>query len=208
LVCRDSLSEYEVERVRQKILHGMNRQAWKRYTSGGSWFYEITERGYKYNLTDIAAALGIVQLKKIDRLAEQRNLLLSAYREALLPLAEWCEIYKPWKNITKTSKTALHIMAVYLKSTKNIKKNMEQRAFVIEYLKNRGIACSVHYTPLHRMPYYRDKYKLNEKDFPVTDDFCSREISLPFFPAMKVEQVQTVAQTLREAFESKEFRNI
>ena len=171
-------------------LHGMSRDAFDRYTSTvPSWAYEIVAPGYKYNLTDIAAALGIHQLKRLDAFHRQRELLAAAYDEALADLP----IVLPPRSLTGDLH-AWHLYVVRLGDGAKLERNV-----FIERLYAAGIGCSVHYIPLHLHPYWRDRYHLKPQQFPHSQHAFERMLSLPLYTRMTLADVQRVASAVRAA---------
>jgi dTDP-4-amino-4,6-dideoxygalactose transaminase len=176
------------ERMRMMSLHGISRDAWKRYTAEGSWYYEILSPGYKYNLTDVAAALGIQQLKKADRFWELRRRCAAWYTEGFKDVPEI--------TIPSVAPDVLHAWHLYV-----IQLNLEQlrttRNQFIELLKEKNIGTSVHFIPLHLHPYYRDTFGYRPEDFPVANAVFERIISLPIYPRLTEADIQRVIDTVR-----------
>jgi len=171
------------ERMRIMSLHGISKDAWKRYTNEGSWFYEVHYPGFKYNLTDIAAALGIEQLKKCDRFWAARKQIAAAYDEGFASLPE---VQRP--VCMPNSQHAWHLYIIQLA----IERLRIDRAEFITALKEHGIGTSVHFIPLHLHPYYRDMFGYKPTDFPIASQVYERIISLPIYPAMSEQSVQRV----------------
>lgn len=176
------------ERMRIMSLHGISKNAWKRFTAQGSWYYEILAPGYKYNLTDIAAAIGLHQLRRADDFHRRRtqwaglySLLLSDVDELILPAQRADRIH------------AWHLYVIRLK----LDRLRINRADVIEALKQKGIGTSVHWLPLHMHPYYRDNYGYKPEDFPVAAGLYPEIISLPLYPTMTEHEVAFVCETLK-----------
>lgn len=177
-------------RARTMRLHGMSRDAFDRFTATvPSWYYEIVAPGFKYNLTDIAAALGLQQLKRARDFQVKRTALAAMYREALagLPL-----ILPP--EPAAGDLHAWHLYVVRLADGATI-----ARDALIESLYAAGIGCSVHYIPLHLQPYWRDRYQLRAEDFPHSQRAFERMVSLPLYTRMGEADVQRVAAALRRA---------
>ena len=177
-------------RARTMRLHGMNRDAFDRFTATvPSWYYEVVAPGYKYNLTDIAAALGIHQLRRADAFQQQRELLATAYDDALsdLPL-----LLPPRPALL--DKHAWHLYVVRLADGAGIARDR-----LIERLYAAGIGCSVHYIPLHLHPYWRDRYSLTPAMFPASQHAFERMVSLPLYTRMGPGDVQRVAAAVRAA---------
>ena len=178
------------QRARVMRLHGMSRDAFDRFTATvPSWYYEIVAPGFKYNLTDIAAALGIHQLKKAWRFQQQRQALAMQYHRALagLPL-----LLPPGPR--QGDLHAWHLYVVRLSDAAPI-----SRDGFIERLFAAGIGCSVHYIPLHLQPYWRARYQLDAAQFPHSQHAFERLVSLPMYSRMTEADVQRVAQAARAA---------
>jgi dTDP-4-amino-4,6-dideoxygalactose transaminase len=188
------------ERMRIMSLHGISRDAWKRYTAEGSWYYEITAPGYKYNLTDIASALGVVQLGKADELWKRRELIAGRYDQAFRELPE-LELPKidgsaPSAGVSDRMpyKHGWHLYVIKL----NLQTLTIDRNRFIDELKQRGIGTSVHFIPLHIHPYYRETFGYKPEDYPVAYETFKRIISLPIYPKMTDSDVDRVIRAVRE----------
>lgn len=177
------------ERMRIMSLHGISRDAWKRFTAEGSWFYEITAPGFKYNLTDIASALGIHQLRQADRFHAERQRVAETYTRFLSDIEE-LELPREMPNRVHS----WHLYAIRL----NLERLTLDRATFISELKRRGIGTSVHWMPLHMHPYYRATYNYSPEDFPIAVREYARIVSLPIFPDMTEEQIETVSEAIHE----------
>ncbi|MEO5735400.1 MAG: DegT/DnrJ/EryC1/StrS family aminotransferase [Rubrivivax sp.] len=178
------------KRAKVMRLHGMNRDAFDRFTATvPSWYYEVVAPGFKYNLTDIAAAIGIHQLKRLEGFQVKREQLAAAYDAALagLPL-----ILPP--RPTPGDRHAWHLYVVRLGSRVPI-----ERDTFIERLYAAGIGCSVHYIPLHLHPYWRDRYALTPEQFPHSQKAYERMVSLPLYTRMTEADVERVVAAVREA---------
>jgi len=187
-------NEEWAERMRIMSLHGISKDAWKRYTAEGSWYYEILAPGYKYNLTDIAAVIGIVQLKRANELWRRRIHIASRYHNALKHLAELevpeMNAGSSFKNISSKNgyRHGWHLYVIKL----NLETlNIDRDRFIGE-LKQRRIGTSVHFIPLHIHPYYRDTFGYKPEDFSVAYKTYKRIISLPIYPAMLDSDVEKV----------------
>jgi perosamine synthetase len=170
-------------------LHGISKDAWKRYTNEGSWYYEVVDAGYKYNTTDIQAALGLAQLKKVDWMCEKRGEIAEKYTEALQPLRE---VMPPY--VKDDRKSAWHLYVIKL----NLEMLTIGRNEFIEELKKRGVLTSVHFIPLYRHPYYKDIFSYNSMGFPASEWIYERIISLPIYPGMTEAQVNRVIDAVME----------
>ncbi|MBM65395.1 MAG: UDP-4-amino-4,6-dideoxy-N-acetyl-beta-L-altrosamine transaminase [Myxococcales bacterium] len=176
------------ERMRVMRLHGINADAWRRYREKGSWGYDVVAPGFKYNLSDIQSALGVGQLAKADRFAEERTQLANRYQEALADLP-WLELPpgpQAW------SSHCWHLFICRVQPDAGI-----DRQQVISTLNEAKIGTSVHYKPLHLHSYYATTYGLEPTDFPVSLDQYERSFSLPLFMGMTTEQQDRVIEVLR-----------
>ncbi len=179
-------------RARVMSLHGISRDAWNRYTANGSWYYEIEDAGYKYNMTDIAAALGLVQLDRAHELLAARRELAAAY-SARLGAAPFDDLVELPADAPDGSH-AWHLYIVRLA----LDRLRVGRDTVIEGLKERGIGTSVHFIPLHLHPYYRRRWGYAPADLPVAASEYERVISLPIWPGMTGADVDRVVDGLAE----------
>jgi len=187
LVTRDAAL---AARARTMRLHGMNRDAFDRFTAKvPSWYYEVVAPGFKYNLTDIAAALGIHQLQKARSFQQRREAIAAAYDAALADLP----VLLPPRPAVGDSH-AWHLYVLRLTDGAGI-----ARDHFIERLFDAGIGCSVHYIPLHLHPYWRDRYGLQPAMFPHSQRAYERLVSLPIYTRMSDADVQRVAGAVRAA---------
>lgn len=177
------------DRMRLLSLHGMSRDAWKRYTSTGSWYYEVVLPGYKDNMTDIQAALGIHQLLKLDAFIATRQRYARLYDQAFADLRE---IQIP---LTHTDRSHIyHLYVILLK----LERLTVDRAQFIEELKALNIGTSVHFIPVHLHPFYGETFGYRPGDCPVAERIYERIISLPLFPRMTDHDVRDVVNAVRK----------
>jgi dTDP-4-amino-4,6-dideoxygalactose transaminase len=176
------------ERMRLMSLHGLSADAWDRYSSNGSWDYKIVAPGYKYNLTDIAAAIGIHQLGRAEAMRREREELARRYCEALAGV-EQIELPTADENCLQS----WHLFAIRLR-LKRLK--IDRDGFMNE-LKRAGVGCSVHWRPLHLHPYYQKTFGWRAKDFPVATAEWKRLISLPIFPGMLDDEMNHVIREVK-----------
>lgn len=177
------------KRMRVMRLHGMSRDAFDRFVSKTpAWYYEIVAPGFKYNLTDIASALGLQQLVRLPAFVERRQVLAQRYLESLADLT----LILP-AGAAAGGQHAWHLFVVRLAETARI-----DRDTLIQELSNRGIGTSVHYVPLHRQPYWRDRYGLTIDMFPQADLAYQTMVSIPLYTAMTDAQQQRVIDALHE----------
>ena len=179
-------------RARMMGLHGISRDAWNRYTTSGSWYYEIQDAGYKYNMTDIAAALGIVQLERADELLAARRRLAAAYA-ARLSGGLIADLVEPPDDPSGGS----HVWHLYIVRLA-LDRLAIDRGAVIDRLRELGIGASVHFIPLHLHPYYRTRWGYAPHDLPVAAAEYERVISLPIWPGMTNADVDRVTDGLGE----------
>ena len=176
------------ERMRMMSLHGLSRDAWGRYTSGGSWDYKILAPGFKYNLTDVAAAIGIHQLTRSEQMRLDRESTAYRYMDA------WSgaeEIELPIRDSNRIH--SWHLFPIKLRLDKlSIGRNE-----FIEELKQAGIGCSVHWRPLHLHPYYQETFGWRPDDLPAATTVWERLISLPLFPGMRNDEIEHVISTVK-----------
>jgi dTDP-4-amino-4,6-dideoxygalactose transaminase len=175
------------ERCRIMALHGISKDAWKRYTAEGSWYYEIIAPGYKYNMTDVAAAMGLAQLRKARKMYERRKEIAQAYTRAFSQIGEL--------QIPGDRADAQHAWHLYMLRL-NLDRLRINRAGFMEELKKRNIGASVHFIPLHVHPYYRDTFGYRPEDLPVAYREYMREVSLPIFSKMSDDDVQSVVDAV------------
>lgn len=176
-------------RMRVMRLHGMNRDAFDRFVSKTpAWYYEIVAPGFKYNLTDIASAMGIEQLRKLPRFLARRQELAARYYEALAGLPLVLPADAPSGDVH-----AWHLYVIRLAHDATL-----GRDAVIDALAQRGIGTSVHYVPLHRQPYWRDRYALTPEMYPVADAAYLSMISIPLFTKMTDSDQDRVIAALHE----------
>jgi perosamine synthetase len=176
------------ERMRILSLHGISKDAWKRYTAEGSWRYDILEIGYKYNLTDLQAALGIAQLRKCDSMRDRRAAIARRYTEALCPSDAFI--------LPAVSEDKAHAWHLYLLQINPSALRIDRNR-VIEELKIRGIGTSVHFIPLHLHTLYQ-RLGYRQGQFPNAEARFERAISLPIYPAMTEEDTNRVIDALLE----------
>lgn len=177
------------DRMRVMSLHGLSQDAWERYSGGSSWDYRIIAPGFKYNLTDIAAAIGIHQLARAEAMRREREQIAQTYLEEF---AEIDEIELPPEDPNRIH--AWHLFPIRLRLDQ-IKIDRNQ---FVEELKRDGVGCSVHWRPLHLHPYYQETFGYRPEDFPVATAVWERLISLPIFPAMRQAEINHVVNTVKD----------
>lgn len=180
-------------RARTMRLHGISRDAFDRFTSRApSWFYEVVAPGYKYNLTDVAAAIGIPQLRKAHAFHRRRTEIAEAYLDGL----RGCPVRLPSRAV-EGDLHSWHLFVLRLAKDAPVGRD----AF-IERMFGQGIGMSVHYIPLHLQPYWRDTYGLKSGDFPVSQEAYGGCASLPIYTRMTDKDVKRVIAAARKALEA------
>lgn len=182
-------SDEIADRMRIMSLHGISKDAWKRFTGEGTWYYEIIAPGFKYNLTDIASAIGVKQLERATILRSKRANIAARYRESLADVAE---LRLPVEAPAR--KHSWHLFAIRI----DLEQMRIDRAAVISLLKQVGVSASVHWIALHLHPYYREKYGFRPSDFPIAEKMSRELISLPLFPDMTQAEVDYVCEMLKK----------
>ncbi len=178
------------ERMKVKGLHGISKDAWKRYGKTGNNFYEVLFNGYKYNMNDIAAALGLSQFERIEENSAKRSMLWQ----------EYIRLLKDVKNVqsicidsSKIMRHAMHLFIVLI----DIDKIKESREKIIEKLKEKGIGTGIHFLTLHLQKYYRETYNYKIGDYPKAEYVSSRTLSLPLDVNLSVNHVRHIVKSLK-----------
>jgi len=186
-------NETVYERVKKMRLHGIDRDVWNRFTGNKpSWEYDVVEAGYKYNMPDVNAAIGLAQLEKAEEFRAGRQQVAEYYYEHLAPLKRYIDL-----PVTRVpfQDHAWHLFPVVLKGNAPVSRNK-----FIEKMSEAGIGTSVHYKPLHRMTYYKNKYQLKASDFPNTERTWRGNVSLPIFPYMQEKELSYICETIGKIF--------
>lgn len=177
------------DRLRRLRLHGMTKDAWKRYGKGGTWYYEIDRHGFKYNQNDILAALGRAQLARFDAMQKARGRAAAWYHRELATVPE------VWPAPIQKGRThAWHLYIIRLQG-----RAANRRSEVIDFLRKKGVETSVHFIPLCMHPYWKNSYKLKAGNFPNAMTAYRGAISLPMHPGLTEKQCVYVVKSLKEA---------
>lgn len=176
-------------RVKTMRLHGINRDVWDRFTSSKpSWEYDVVEAGYKYNMPDINAAIGLAQLENAELFRQERQKVVEYYFEHLADLGQIdlpvCHV--PFNN------HAWHLFPIVIKPGSPVNRNS-----FIEQMAEAGIGTSVHYKPLHQMTYYKQRYHLKPEDYPNAERTWKGNVTLPLYPFMTTEELAYVVEHVR-----------
>ena len=172
-------NEAYAQSMKRNRLHGISKDAWNRYTDKGHWFYEVVDNGFKYNMTDIAASLGLVQLRRLQIMNDKRTAIANRYIENFKNCNQ-IEWLKPASNV----QSSWHLFVIKVKN----------RDALMTKLKEAGIGSSLHFIPIFCHPYYKETYKYNADDYPVACRIYDSSISLPIFPELTLEQVDEISQ--------------
>jgi perosamine synthetase len=176
-------------RMRQMSLHGLSHDAWKRFSGNSAWDYRIAAAGFKYNLTDIAAALGICQLRKAEQMRCEREAIAREYFSALAGLEQI--------ELPQQSEYRVHSWHLFPIRLRLDRLRIDRNAF-IEEIRSRGVGCSVHWRPLHLHPYYEELFGWRPEQLPVATREWVRLVSLPLFPGMRREEWEHVIEVVRD----------
>jgi dTDP-4-amino-4,6-dideoxygalactose transaminase len=177
------------ERIQLLSLHGMSRDAWKRYSDTGSWFYEVVAPGWKYNLSDVLAAIGVGQLDRFEQFQARRRELVERMKAGLADVPE-VRTMTARPDVTH----AWHLFPIALE----LERLGIDRARFIAELRAENIGTSVHFIPIHRHPHFRDSLRLEPAAFPVAEDAYHRAITLPLFPRMSDRDADDVVAAVRK----------
>jgi perosamine synthetase len=175
------------DRMRLMSLHGLSQDAWDRYSGTGGWDYKILAPGFKYNLTDIAAAIGLHQLDRAEAMRVEREAVARRYSEAFASLAGL--------EVPPEDADRVHSWHLYPIRLRLDRLRIDRDEFIVQ-LKAAGIGCSVHWRPLHRHPYYEETFGWRPEDLPVASDVWQRLVSLPIFPGMSEDEIHYVIETI------------
>jgi dTDP-4-amino-4,6-dideoxygalactose transaminase len=164
-------------------LHGISRDAWDRYTTGvGTWYYEVVDNGYKYNMADMNAALGVEQLKKVEWMRDEREKIARKYAAAFKDTN--VEII----DIPDDRESAYHLYVI----------KVNNRDELMAKLTEKGVGVSVHFIPIHKHPYYKEKYGYQDGDYHVANKVFDRSLSLPIYPGLSDEEIDYVISKVLE----------
>lgn len=181
------------ERIKLMRLHGIDRDIWRRYTSkGSSWEYDVLAPGFKYNMPDINAAIGLAQLERANEFRQNRERCARLYFEELQNLG--CIDLPVIRE--EFAAHAWHLFPIVLTENTTVDRN-----HFIELLAEKGIGTSVHYKPLHRMSYYQNRYNLKAKDFPNAEKIWNSCVSLPIYPSLTNSSLEYVCSSIKEILE-------
>jgi dTDP-4-amino-4,6-dideoxygalactose transaminase/lipopolysaccharide/colanic/teichoic acid biosynthesis glycosyltransferase len=176
-----------IEEARLWSLHGMSRDAWNRYSAEGSWYYEVVRPGFKYNMTDLQAAIGLHQLRKQSQFRARRADIARRYDAAF---SSFDSLQVPVQR-----PHVVHAWHLYVLRLRLDRLTISRKQF-IEELAARRISSSVHFIPVHLHPYFRDKYGYKPENFPVAYREYQRIISLPLYPGMSNQDVEDVIEAV------------
>lgn len=179
-------------RVKIMRLHGINRDVWNRFTNmKSSWEYDVVAPGFKYNMPDVNAAIGLAQLERAEHFREERQRCAEYYYESLseVPNIDLPVCYGDHKD------HSWHLFPIVIRPDSSISRND-----FIEKISEKGIGVSVHYKPIHRMSYYKETYSLNPNDFPNSEKIWTGTVSLPIYPDLTMKSLEFVSNTVKSLF--------
>lgn len=176
-------------KVRMLSQHGMDLDAWKRYSAAGSWYYQVMHPGYKCNMTDLQASLGLSQLKRLEVMQGLRELYAQVYHDGLKGL--------PGITLPEPDESGVHAWHLYVIRVDEAAAGISRERF-IEELKQRGIGTSVHFIPVHLHSYYRTAYGYQDGDYPAAEQVFRQIVSLPLYPKMSLLDVERVIEAVKE----------
>ena len=169
------------EKVKLQRLHGINGDAWKRYERDNDWYYEVIDLGYKYNTTDIQSAMGLVQLEKLDWMRNERKIIAEKYKNAFSGKLNFIEE-------GNNNESSWHLFVI----------KISNRDELHQKLKEKGISTSVHFIPIHKHPYYKNRYSLKDEQFPVANLVFNQSLSLPIYPGLGELEVEYIIKYVLE----------
>lgn len=182
-------NEDHARRIQVMRLHGISRDAWKRYSAEGTWYYDVVEAGYKYNLTDMQAALGIVQLEKCDAMHKARQDIAARY-DSQFGSIDALQI--PEVLPDRSTSWHLYVLRLRLEALR-----IDRDTFIRE-LAARGVSTSVHFIPLHLQPFYQRHFQYKKGDLPVAEEQYLRSVSLPIYPGMTSGEISHVIESVSD----------
>lgn len=183
------------KRIRIMRLHGIDRDVWDRFTSDKpSWEYDVVAPGFEYNMPDIAAAIGLAQLERADDFRDQRERCARFYFEHLKDVGciDLPVLQVPFRD------HAWHLFGIVLKDDAPVSRNR-----FIERMAEKGIGTSVHYKPLHRLTYYKERYHLKLEDFPNAERMWKGCVSLPIYPSLSDDDLEYVVRMIKKILNDK-----
>ena len=183
------------DKVRKLSLHGMSKDGWKRFQTGGKWAYDVADLGYKYNMTDISASFGIEQLSHVNNWHQRRLHIVSQYQKGMSGIKG---LILPQHTSGKVHAWHLYVIRVIPELWRLTRNEL------IEKINEKGIGTSVHYIPMHMHSYYEKKYGFNPEDFPIAKQLSESVITLPLYPGMTEKQIEYVTSTINTLW--KEYR--
>ena len=182
-------NEDHARRIQVMRLHGISRDAWKRYSAEGTWYYDVIEAGYKYNLTDMQAALGIVQLEKCDAMQRSREDVAARYN---FQFGSIDALQLPEVLPDRSTSWHLYVVRLRLEALR-----IDRDTFIRE-LAGRGVSASVHFIPLHLQPFYQRNFQYKKGDLPVAEEQYLRSVSLPIYPGMTSPEISHVIESVSD----------
>ena len=178
------------EKVRKLSLHGITRDGWSRFKDYGKWEYDIVELGFKYNMTDISASIGLWQFRHLNKWQEKRQTVIKQYCEGLNDI-KGIQLPKIYDGHAK------HLFVIKL----NLDCWKISRNSFIDKMNKKGIGLAVHYKPIHQLSYYKKKYDFSENNFPCANELFKKVISLPLYPDLSPNEINYIIKTIKELYD-------
>ena len=169
------------KKVSLQRLHGINGDAWKRYERNNDWYYEVIDLGYKYNTTDIQSAMGIVQLEKLEWMRDERKMIAEKYKNAFAGKLNFI-------NEDNNNESSWHLFVI----------KIGNRDELHQKLKEKGISTSVHFIPIHKHPYYKNRFSFDNEKYPVANLVFEQSLSLPIYPGLGETEVEYIIKYVLE----------
>ena len=169
------------EKMALSRLHGMSREAWRRYGTKGKWHYDVLDMGFKYNMTDMNAAIGLVQLKKLAWMNDERRRLAFRYIEAFKDLPIAC------LEVPEDCRSSWHLFVI----------KVANRDGLLKQLDDEGIGYAVHFIPIYHHRYYQNKFKWDKKAYPVAEEIYQKSLSLPIWPGLSEEDQDRIINCVK-----------
>jgi dTDP-4-amino-4,6-dideoxygalactose transaminase len=180
------------QKIKALRTHGVVKDPQVLSKHDGPWYYEMTELGFNYRITDVQCALGISQLSKLDRFLRERRLIATLYDKAFADDQRF--------TIPAVRQHSLHAYHLYPLVINTVGSNIS-KAEMFDRLRDKGIVCQVHFIPVHSHPYYENRYGFKTGDFPIAEEFYRREVSIPMYPDLTSDDVEYISSSIKSVVE-------
>ena len=173
------------EKIALQRIHGINGDAWNRYERDNDWYYEVVDLGYKYNTTDIQAAMGVIQLEKLEWMRDERKKIAKMYIEEFSGKINFIS------ELTD-NESSWHLFVI----------KVANRNDLYQKLKEKGISTSVHFIPIHKHPYYNNRFAFKDRNYPVSNTIYEQSLSLPIYPGLNEDEINYISKHVLQNAES------